>query len=61
MHNARDSGPPLERLTAAETGWYSEQPRPAEQPRYSEHRSDDRYQQHGYKKKRRSFLEDLFD
>ena len=47
----------LERLTAAETGWYSDQPRHEER----QHRSDDRYREHGPKKKRRSFLADLFD
>lgn len=60
----------LERLIAAEQGWHAgTDDRHYDDHRYDEHRydehhhrSDDRYRyQHGHKKKRRSFLEDLFD
>ena len=48
----------LEHLIAGERGWHNE---PVRQDEYRRYPSDDRSGYHGQKKKRRSFLEDLFD
>ena len=54
----------LEHLISAERGWHGEPARQDEYRRYDDrqrNRSDDQYGNSGHKKKRRSFLEDLFD
>lgn len=53
----------LERLVEAESSFYREAPAPSPSPRQSEHDGHGSYSHGGkhYKKKRKNFLEELFD